>query len=71
MFLKYSSCSKTILQKDYELDSFVPTTEILVAFDTLKPEMVDPPVLALLQPHKPYTIETNSPAYALKTVLLF
>lgn len=59
------------LRKDKKSDWLDPTTESLDTFNILKSKFVEPLLLALPRPHRPYMINTNASAYALGAVLLY
>lgn len=61
-FSKISRPRNDNLRKDEELDWSQPTTEAQDALNKLKSKSIEPPVLALLQPHRPYMTNTNASA---------
>lgn len=70
VFFKIARKHNDYLRKDKELDSLDPTTEAPYDFKLKKSKLVDPPVLALAQPYRPYMVDTNESTYTLGAVLL-
>ena len=60
----------SMLYKDAEPDFGNPTEAQLTSFETLKEELVTPPILALPKLGKPYRLETEASAYQVGCSLL-
>lgn len=70
IFLKLERALNDYLRKEKKLDWPVSRTENPGASKILKSKSMEPPVLALPQPHRAYIIDTDSSAYALGAFLL-
>ena len=72
-FAKIASPLSDMFKKDSEIDwdqPIVPTEEQQEAFDALKQKLVEPPILALPQPGRPYMIDCDASKYGIGAVLL-
>ena len=72
-FATISSPLSDMLKKDSETDwdqPIIPTEVQQEAFNTLKQKMVEPPILALPKPGRPYMIDCDASKYGIGAVLL-
>ena len=70
---RYSDIARplnSMLRKDAEPDWENPTDEQTKSFETLKTQLISPPILALPKAVRPYMIDTDASAYQLGAALL-
>ena len=69
-FSKIAKPLSAMTQKDAKPNWSSPTKPQLDAFETLRDNLITPPVLALPKPGRPFLIDTDASAYQLGAVLL-
>ena len=72
-FATISSPLSDMLKKDSQTDwdqSIVPTEQQQEAFETLKSKLIEPPILALPKPGRPYMVDCDASKYGIGAVLL-
>ena len=72
-FATISSPLSDMLKKDSQTDwdqPIVPTEQQQEAFETLKSKLIEPPILALPKPGRPYMVDCDASKYGIGAVLL-